>query len=74
MARAFDFGLWNFGGDGIPLEFSPREYNGIDLYESGNTARVWVAYSGALIEAGIPDDFGHRTLIFGQQITIQESP
>ncbi len=62
---ALDLGLQ---GAGIPLAFGPREYNGIALYESGNSIRVWVLYTGTTDDPS--DDSMHRSVIYGQQIVV----
>jgi len=70
MARPLDLGL-KFEADGTAPNFSPREYNGIDCYESGDFARIHLVYTGAVNDAGIPDDFDQRSLLFGQQVQVR---
>ena len=69
MTRPLDLDLRQ-ASDGTSIVFSPREYNGIDCYESGNTARIHVVYTGAVNDRDIPDDIDQRSLLFGQQIHV----
>jgi hypothetical protein len=47
-------------GSEVDFGWSPREYNGISFYEASGTTRVWVVYSCAVSDDGIPDTPGYR--------------
>jgi len=70
MKRPLDMDL-PFETDGTGASFSPREYNGIDCYESGDFARIHFVYTGAVNDALIEDTIGKRSLLFGQQIQVK---
>lgn len=55
-------------GSGVPAGFSPHEYNGLAIYESGGSTRVWTLYTGTSDHP--EDDPLHRSVIFGQQIVV----
>jgi len=68
-ARPLNLGLQ---GNGVGNVFSPREYNGIDCYESGDSVRIHVVYTGAVEHChNTLDDPNHLSLLFGQQILVQ---
>lgn len=64
--RAMDTALH---GVGYGATWSPREYNGIGLYNSGSTTRVWVTYSGT---SSVDPDSANTTVIYGQLIVVTE--
>lgn len=68
---ALDLGLQ---GTQVPANWSPREYNGLASHTEGDTTRVWMIYTGTCLDSGTQDQDGHRTVLFGQQIVVEEEP
>ncbi len=57
-------------GAGIPVDWGPREYNGIATYESGGATHVWVTYMGANADTSPEEDPQHLSRIFASHIVV----